>query len=167
MAGLRHNRIKNTNSKIKHIQITCLVQTEALFDEDRGLSLKEWASVWKIQTLCLVIQRPCLVKQTWCIVFNENKKTDFKMFQTDICFLKHLFLSLSWWQNQFYLDLLDQWGLCLANTNICLDTLYVHVWHFITGICLTKQTPCFTKKASASTKQSQTEHLMKPRYMFT
>ena len=39
--GLRHNRIKNTNSKIKHIQMPCLVQTEALFDEDRGLSLKE------------------------------------------------------------------------------------------------------------------------------
>ena len=40
-AGLRHNRIKNTNSKIKHIQMPCLVQTEALFDEDRGLSLQE------------------------------------------------------------------------------------------------------------------------------
>ena len=41
VAGLRHNRIKNTNSKIKHIQMPCLVQTEALFDEDRGLSLQE------------------------------------------------------------------------------------------------------------------------------
>ena len=76
-SGLRHNRIKNTNSKIKHIQMPCLVQTEALFDEPRGLSLQEWASVWKIQRLCLATQRPCLVKQTWCIVFNENTKTDF------------------------------------------------------------------------------------------
>ena len=44
-SGLRHNRIKNTNSKIKHIQMPCLVQTEALFDEDIGISLQEWASV--------------------------------------------------------------------------------------------------------------------------
>ena len=55
----------------------CLVQTEALFDEDRGLSLQERASVWKIQRLCLATQRPCLVKQTWCIVFNEKTKTEF------------------------------------------------------------------------------------------
>ena len=41
LSGLRHNRIKNTNSKTKHIQMPCLVQTEALFDEDRGLSLQE------------------------------------------------------------------------------------------------------------------------------
>ena len=41
LTGLRHNRIKNTNSKIKRIQMPCLVQTEALFDEDRGLSLQE------------------------------------------------------------------------------------------------------------------------------
>ena len=39
--GLRHNRIKNTKSKTKHIQMPCLVQTEPLFDEDRGLSLQE------------------------------------------------------------------------------------------------------------------------------
>ena len=34
-AGLRHSRIKNTNSKIKHIQMPCLVKTDALFDEER------------------------------------------------------------------------------------------------------------------------------------
>ena len=33
--------MKNTNSKIKSIQMPCLVQIEALFDEDRGLSLQE------------------------------------------------------------------------------------------------------------------------------
>ena len=103
----------------------CLVQTEALFDEDRGLSLQEWASIWKIQRLCLATQRPCLVKQIWCIVFNENTKTEFYLFQTDICFSQNLFLSLAGWQNQFYLDLLDQWGLCLANMNICLKTIKV------------------------------------------
>ena len=122
---MRHNRIKNTNSKIKHIQMPCLVQTEALFDEDKGLSLQEWASVWKIQRLCLATQRPCLVKQTWCIVFHKNTKTELHMFQTDICFSKHLFLSLAGSQNQFYLDLLDQWGLCLANMNMCLKTIKV------------------------------------------
>ena len=37
--GLRYNRIKNTSNKIKHIQMPCLVQTDALFDRDRGLSL--------------------------------------------------------------------------------------------------------------------------------
>ena len=86
----------------------CLVQTEALFDEDRWISFPECASVWKIQRLCLPTQRPCLVKQTWCIVYDENTKTEFLMFQIDICFPKHLFLSLTGWQNQFYLYLLDQ-----------------------------------------------------------
>ena len=40
-AGLRHNFIQNTNSKIKHIQMPCIVQTYAFFDEDRGISLKK------------------------------------------------------------------------------------------------------------------------------
>ena len=40
-AGLRHNGIKNTISKIKHIQVPCLVHTDTLFDKDRGLSLQE------------------------------------------------------------------------------------------------------------------------------
>ena len=40
-AGLRHNRINNTNSKIKGIQMPFLVQTVALFVESRGLSLTE------------------------------------------------------------------------------------------------------------------------------
>ena len=39
--GLRHIRLKDTNSKIKHIQILCFVQTKAMFDEDKGLSLQE------------------------------------------------------------------------------------------------------------------------------
>ena len=121
-SGLRHNRMKNTNSKIKHIQMPCLVETEALFGEDRCLSLQEWASVWKIQRLWVTTQRPCLVKQIGCIVFYENTKTEFYMFQTDICLPKHLFLSLKVWQNQFYIDLFEQWGLWLANTNICLKT---------------------------------------------
>ena len=72
-----HNRIQNTNSKIKHIQMPCLVQTEALIVEDKGLSLKEWASFWKIQRLCLATNRPCLVKQTGRFVFDENTKTEF------------------------------------------------------------------------------------------
>ena len=75
--GLRHNRIKNMNSKIKLIQMPCLVQTEALFDEDRGLSLTEWASIWKIQRLYLATQRPCLVKQTCCIVFMRTQRPSF------------------------------------------------------------------------------------------
>ena len=29
-AGLRYNRIQNTSSKIKHIQMPCLVQTKAI-----------------------------------------------------------------------------------------------------------------------------------------
>ena len=86
----------------------CLVQTEALFDEDRWISFPECASVWKIQRLCLPTQRPCLVKQTWCIVYDEKTKTEFLMFKIDIRFPKHLFLSLTGWQNQFYLYLLDQ-----------------------------------------------------------
>ena len=124
--GLRHNRIKNTNSKIKHIQIPCLVQTEALFDEDRGLSLQEWASIGKIQRLCLATQRPCLVKQTWCIVFNENTRTYFLNVSNRYLFPQtpFPFLSFTGCQNQFYLDLLDQWGLCLADKKICLKTLY-------------------------------------------
>ena len=104
----------------------CLVQTEALFDDDKGLSLQEWASFWKIQRLCLANRHGVLfLMRTW--------RQSFQMFQMDICFPKHLFFLLTVWQNQFYLDLLDQWGLCLANTNICLKTLYkyVHVWNFI------------------------------------
>ena len=70
------------------------------------------------------------------------------MFQTDICFPKHLFLTLTGWQNQCYPDLLDQWGLCLANPNVCLKTLYK------TCACLTlhnrylsyEMTLCFTKQ---------------------
>ena len=133
----------------------CLVQTEALFDEDRSLSLQEWASIWKIQRLCLATQRPYLVKQIWCIVFNENTKTEFYMFQTFICLSKHLFLSLTGWQNQFYLDLLDQWGLFLANMNICLK--HVQVCHFMTDICLIKPTLCFTKQGIClyQTKQNR------------
>ena len=65
------------NSKIKHIQMPCLVQIEALIVEDRGLALKEWASFWKIQRLYLLTNRPCLVKQTGRIVFDENMKTEF------------------------------------------------------------------------------------------
>ena len=148
----------------------CLVQTETLFDEDRGLSLKEWAYVWKIQRLCLAIQRSCLVKYIGCNVFDENTKTDFEMFQTDICFLKHLFLSFTGWQNQFYLDFLDQWGLCLANTNICLKTLYkLCACLTLHNIYLSYNTEplYYQNKASVSTKQSQTELLTKPRYMFT
>ena len=33
---LRHNQIKNTSSKIKHIKMPCLVQRQALFSGDRG-----------------------------------------------------------------------------------------------------------------------------------
>ena len=126
-----------------------LVQTDALFDECRGVSLQEWAyvlgHVWsnRHDVLILMIIR----------------RQSFQMFQTDICFPKHLFLSLTTWQNQFYQDLLDQWGLCLANISICLKTLYktcacltlrymyikhVHVWHL--DICLTKQTLGLTKQ---------------------
>ena len=71
------------------------------------------------------------------------------MFQTDICFLKQVFLFLSGLRNQFYLDLLDQSGLCLDITNIGLkhnDTNHLHIYDFITKICLTKQTLCFTKQ---------------------
>ena len=52
----------------------CLVQTEALFDEDRWISFPECAAVWKIQRLCLPTQRPCLVKQTWCIVYDVSNR---------------------------------------------------------------------------------------------
>jgi hypothetical protein len=38
---LIHNRVKNMSSKIKHIHMPCLVQTEALFDEDKNISLQE------------------------------------------------------------------------------------------------------------------------------
>ena len=41
--GLRHNRIKNTSSKIKHIQMPRLVQTEALYGGHRGLYCKSEA----------------------------------------------------------------------------------------------------------------------------
>ena len=77
ISGVRRHRIKNTSSDFKHTQRPCLVQTEALFDEDRCILLQEWASVWMIWRLCSATRRPCLLKQTWCIVFNEITKTYF------------------------------------------------------------------------------------------
>ena len=41
ITGLRRHHIKNTSSDFKQIQRPCLVQTEALFDENRCLSLQE------------------------------------------------------------------------------------------------------------------------------
>ena len=77
IAGLRQHRIQNTSSDFKHTQRPCLVQTEALFDEDEYLSLQEWASVWMIRRLCLATRRPCLLTHPCCIVFDENTKTQF------------------------------------------------------------------------------------------
>ena len=58
------------------------------------------------------------------------------MFQTHICFLKNLFLSLTRLINQFYLDFLDPWDIFLSNTNVCLKTFYktysclkLHNWY--------------------------------------
>ena len=50
---LRRHGIKNTSRDFKHTWRPRLVQTEALFNEDKCLSLQELASVWMIQRLCL------------------------------------------------------------------------------------------------------------------
>ena len=34
--GLRHNQVNNTSSDFKQTRRLCLVETEALFDRDRG-----------------------------------------------------------------------------------------------------------------------------------
>ena len=73
----------------------CLVETESLFDGDRGLSLQERGYVLNIQRLCIATQRLRLVRQTCCIVFEESTNTEFYRFQTDNSFSKHLFLSLT------------------------------------------------------------------------
>ena len=122
--GLSQHRIKITSSDFKRTQRPCLVQKEARFDEDGCLSLQEWASACMIRRLCLATWRPCLLKQTWWIVFKENTKTFFLMFQTDICVPIQLFLSLTVFKNHFYLDFSDPWGLLLDRTNICLKTFY-------------------------------------------
>ena len=54
----RRHRIKITSSDFKHTWRPRLVQTKALFDEDRYLSLKEWASIRMIQRPCLATRRP-------------------------------------------------------------------------------------------------------------
>ena len=41
VTGLRRHRIKNTSNDLKGTQRPCLVQTEALLDEDGCLSLQE------------------------------------------------------------------------------------------------------------------------------